>query len=176
MLILDTETTGLIENMTTRSDHQPEVIEFCAIDIDPDTGDVRGELDQLIKPKIAITDEITKMTNITNEMVENSPSFSDVAVSIRDIIERSDAVVAHNASFDRDVIDLEFKKLGMTNIAWPYIICTVEQTIHIKGYRLSLGDLYEHLFNERFTGAHRARVDVDALARCVVELKKRGDL
>jgi len=176
MLIFDTETTGLVENMTTRSDQQPEVIEFCGININPDNGDILNELDILIKPQFLITDEISKMNGITNEMVIDAPSFKDVASAIRDIIESSDLVVAHNAAFDRDMVDLEFKKLGVTKVAWPHIICSLEQTIHLTGFRLSLSHLYEYLFKEKFTGAHRARVDVEALVRCIVELRKRGDI
>jgi len=176
MMIFDTETTGLVENMTTRMDHQPEIIEFCGIRINPDSGEVLDELDILIKPIIPITDEITKMNNITNEMVEDAPTFKKVASKIRDFIEASAVVVAHNAAFDRDMVDLEFKKLKMTKVAWPHLICSVEQTIHLTGFRLSLSALHEYLFKEKFAGAHRARVDVEALARCMVELRKRGEI
>lgn len=176
MLVFDTETDGLVENMTTRFERQPSVIEFCGIDIDPFTGDIKRELDILIKPLTPIPAEITKMNNITNEMVANAPKFFDVATEIRDFIEASDIVVAHNASFDRDMIDLEMMKLGRSKIAWPHLICTVEATVHITGFRLSLSALHEYLFGEKFTGAHRARADVEALARCVVELRKRGEI
>lgn len=176
MMILDTETTGLVENLTTRSDHQPEIIEFCGIDIDLFTGDIRKEYDTLIKPIFPITDEIMKMNGITNEMVKNAPSFKEASEQIRDMIESSDIIVAHNASFDRDMIDLEIKKIGMSKIAWPRLICSVEATVHLTGFRLNLQGLYEHLFNVKFPGAHRARADVEALTRCVMELKKRGDI
>lgn len=175
MLIFDTETTGLIENMSTRPERQPEVIEFCGIMIDR-SGKVLEELDQLIKPVTPITEEITGMNGITNDMVAKCQTFRGYAEGIRDIIERSDFVVAHNAAFDRDMIDAEIKRLGMTPIAWPRIICTVEATIHLKGYRLTLSALHQLLFNEPFKGAHRARADVEALARCVVELIKRGEM
>lgn len=175
MLVFDTETTGLVQNMTTREYMQPEIIEFCGIVINA-KGKVIEELDRLIKPKQPITDEIIKITGITNEMVKGAISFEIMAPNIRDIIERSDCVVAHNATFDVDMINLEFKRLGMTNIAWPRIICTIEATVHLTGFRLSLSALYEHLFEEKFVGAHRARADVEALVRIVIELKKRGEL
>lgn len=163
-----------MDNLSTRSEKQPEIIEFCGLTIDPNTGRTINILDQLIRPTIPITEEITKMNNINNEMVRNAPTFKFLASDIRDLIERSDCVVAHHASFDRDMIDLEFAKLGMTKIAWPRIICTIEATLHLKGYRLSLSALYEYLFGVKFEGAHRARADVDALARIVVELRKKG--
>lgn len=175
MLIFDTETTGLIENMTTRFEKQPEVIEFCGLTLD-DNGKTVSVYDQLIKPRYPITDEITRMNNITNEMVKDKFVFHGYAEMIRDLIERSDCVVAHNAMFDKDMIDLEFARLKMTKISWPRIICTIEATIHMTGYRLTLMDLHNRLFGHKFSGAHRARTDVEALAKCVVELKKRGEL
>lgn len=177
MLVFDTETTGLIENMSTRSDHQPEVIEFCGMIIDPYIkGKVYDTYDKLIKPSMKITDEITRMNNIDNKMVAKAPSFREVAFDIRNMIEKSDVVVAHNAAFDRDMIDLEFSRINMTRIAWPHIICTIEATIHFTGYRLSLSALHEHLFGTKFEGAHRAKADVEALVRIVVELRKRGEI
>jgi len=52
----------------------------------------------------------------------------------------------------------------------------VQETEWIKGHRLSLSALHEELFGEPFSGAHRARVDVDALTRCFNELRQRGDI
>lgn len=176
MLILDTETTGLVDNLTTRFERQPEIVELTMIDIDPSSGSAIREFDQLIKPSQPITDEITAMNGIDNSMVENAPDFKSVASAVRDMIESSDSVVAHNAAFDRDMIDLEFAKLGMTKVAWPHVICTVEATVHMTGFRQSLSSLHELLFGTKFEGAHRARADVLALARCVVELKRRGEL
>lgn len=157
-------------------DHQPEVIEFCGMTINPGTDHVIDIFDRLIKPTKPITEEITKLNGIDNEMVKGASSFKFLAPTIRDLIESSECVVAHNAAFDRDMIDLEFSRLGMTKIAWPRIICTIEATIHLTGYRLSLSALYEFLFKKKFEGAHRAKADVQALAQIVVELRKRGEI
>lgn len=176
MLVFDTETTGLVENLTTRFDKQPEIIEFCGSVINPANGKIIEIMDQLIKPSQRITEEITKLNGIDNAMVADAPSFREIALMIRDLIERSDCVVAHNAAFDRDMIDLEFARLKMTKVAWPRIICTVEATLHLTGYRLTLSALYELLFKEKFEGAHRAKADAEALIRVVVELRKRGEI
>lgn len=163
-----------MDNLSTRAEKQPEIIEFCGMTYNPHTDHVIDVFDQLIRPTIPITEEITKLNGINNEMVRTAPTFKFLASDIRDLIERSDCVVAHHAAFDRDMVDLEFAKLGQTKIAWPRIICTIEATIHIKGFRLSLSALHEHLFGVAFGGAHRARADVEALARIVLELTKKG--
>lgn len=174
-LILDTETTALISNHSIKLDRQPEVIEFFGALTDLTTGIRIGEYEQLIKPRHAITNEITEITGITNEMVAKSPCFSNVADAIRMRIEAAPVVIAHNMSFDKEVIDIEFERFGQ-KIKWPRVICTVEATLHFKGFRLSLSKLYDHLFSDTFKDAHRARSDTTALERCCIELYKRGVL
>ena len=89
------------------------------------------------------------------------------------MIEGADEVVAHNLAFDKAMLDFEFMRLD-TELKWPAMICTVEATRHLKGHRLNLMALYEMLFSERFTEAHRAENDVRALARCFLKLRENG--
>lgn len=182
--LLDTETTGLIENRSAALDKLPEIIEFYCIKADlKRKGKKLSELHTLIKPssglpRLAIgskTKTITQITGITEEDLKESPLFPRVAGQIFEFLERSPLIIAQNASFDRDMLDIEAERLGR-KLVWPPLICTVEQTVHYKGYRLNLGDLYEYLFGERFPGAHRAKADTEALLRCCVEMFKRGDL
>ena len=105
-------------------------------------------------------------------MVRDAPPIEVVLPRIKSLIESSPLVIAHNASFDREVVDIEAERLKAI-VAWPRVVCTVEQTVHLRGYRLSLSDLHEEFFGKKFAGAHRARVDVDALARIVCEMIKR---
>lgn len=183
-LIFDTETTGLIENRALRLDRQPEVIEFYGCLVDLATGKVEEEIDTLVRPTTPITEKnernfkgktirsIKSITGIDNAMVEDFPEFGGVADKIFDFIEKAPVVIAHNLSFDVDMLEIEADRLKRT-IKWPEKICTIEQTIFLKGFRLSLGDLYEMLFEERFPGAHRARADTEALTKVCVELYKR---
>jgi len=179
--VFDTETTGLVDNRTLKLERQPEIIEFygCLVDLGK-KGKIISEVDTLIKPKNPLTDKpvsggkktITDITGISNEMLKDAPRFKDVAKRIHDAITKAPLVIAHNASFDREMVQIEFERLK-EKIKFPKIICTVEQTIYMKGYRLSLSALHQELFGEPFAGAHRAKVDVSALVRCCVELHKR---
>jgi len=173
--VFDTETTGLILNRTVRREMWPEVIEFSSVSFDWDTGEELGDYTTLVKPKARITEETTKRNHITNDMVNLAPPFADVADRIRFLLEGSDAVIAHNASFDVEMIDLEFSKMDQL-IQWPRTICTVEQTVDVKGRRLTLTELYEHLFGGGFEGAHRAEADVRALMKIVLRLREDGRL
>lgn len=179
-VLFDTETTGLVRNRTLKLDQQPEVIEFYACAANLKTGKITKELDTLIKPAKPLSDTpapgdkktITQITGITNEMLKNAKLFKDHAKAIIKMLSSAPVVIAHNASFDRDMIEIEAERLGI-EFKWPKVLCTVEQTIHMKGHRLSMSALHQELFGEPFLGAHRAKADVQALLKCCVELHKR---
>lgn len=179
--IFDTETTGLIQNGAISLDLQPSVIEFFGCLVDLKKGKVLSEFDTLIKPKTSVngllaTDAkktITDITGITDEMLVNAPSFAEVADKIADCIEKAPLVIAQNASFDKEMIDIEFSRLDR-KLEWPPVICTIEQSIHLVGHRLNLSALHLHLLGSSFPGAHRAKADTLALVRCCVEMFKRG--
>lgn len=179
-LIFDTETTQLISNSLQPIHKQPRIIEFYGLVLD-DAYDWRevGELGSFIDPGIPITEEITKITGIKQENLRNAPTFATFATRLSILLESSDVAVAHNFSYDRDVVDFEYRRIGKGDLwaPWPgHSCCTVESTEHLKGFRLSLTNLHTELFGEPFTGAHRAETDVRALAKCYVELHKRGIL
>lgn len=172
----DTETSGLIDNRTLPLDKQPSIIEWYSCAVDLVTGEVLWEINTLIKPPKPVSEEITRITGITNAMLEDAPTFSVVAPLIRAAIELGPRALAHNASFDMEMVELEFERLGQT-IVWPRRpICTVEATLPLKGHRLNLTALHELLFSEKFPSAHRAKNDVLALTRCAIELHKRGEI
>jgi DNA polymerase III alpha subunit (gram-positive type) len=174
-LVFDTETTGLLNNRTLPLDKQPEIIEFNSVLVDLKTGDRLSEIDELIKPIRAIPEDITKKNNITNDMVAERPPFPHFADLIQRTLETAPLVISHNVSFDTEMVEVEYQRLQRA-IRWPRVLCTVEQTVWMTGYRLSLQDLHKQLFAEGFTGAHRAKADVDALVKCCIELFCRGDL
>ncbi len=171
----DTETTELIKNHSVKLDKQPHVIEFYGALVNLDNGEIIAEIESLVKPPIIIPEEHIKHTPVNQAMVENAPNFASIANDIALVIEDAPCVLAHNLSYDKEMIDIEFERLGR-KLKWPRLICTVEQTVFMKGYRLKLADLYEMLFGEKFADAHRAKADTQALIRCAVELTKRGIL
>jgi DNA polymerase III alpha subunit (gram-positive type) len=170
-LIFDTETTGLLDNRLLALDKQPEIIEICARLIF--AGQVEDELDCLIQPSRPIPPEVTKITGLKNEHVSGHAPASAVLPKLIALAGQADMVVAHNLSFDMEMVELELERANM-QINWPEPYCTVEQTIHLKGFRLSLGALHQHLFDAPFKDAHRAAFDVSALTRCFLRLIELG--
>ena len=172
-LIFDTETTGLPKSSLVPLDKQPRVIEFCGILWDDATGDEQ-EHSWLFNPGISIPPEVIKVSHITDDMVKDAPLFAAKAPAIRALLVLADVVVAHNLFFDIHMVANEFRRADTADVKWPKGICTVEATEHLKSRRLKLAELYHHLFDEHFKGAHRAIVDVRALLRCYKELLRSG--
>jgi len=181
-VVFDCETTSLISSRMVQIDQLPEVIEFYGAMVSfRKTGkwQIDDELELLVKPAKMINEfktgknNITKITGITNEMLADSPSFAKVANKIFNMIEQAQLVIAHNLTYDREVLDIEAQRLGY-QIQWPAALCTVEATAYLRGDRFKLSELHEHLFGEKFAGAHRAKQDVHALIRCCGALYKQG--
>jgi len=86
-VILDTETTGLGNNA--------EVIQIGVID---SRGNVLMD-NVLVKPTIPIPADATAIHHITNEMVQDAPSFLDVMPQLREVVEGK-LLVIYNAQYD----------------------------------------------------------------------------
>jgi DNA polymerase-3 subunit epsilon len=118
----------------------------------------------LIDPEMPIPDFIVRLTGISDKMVENAPKFYEVAKNILEFAQ--DCIfVAHNVSFDYNVIRHEFKSLGF-DFRMPHL-CTVRASRFIlPGFEsYSLGKLAKNLDIE-INGRHRA--GGDALATCLI--------
>lgn len=189
-VLFDTETTGLIKNSRAPLSKQPHIFEFFGLKVDDDGNEVAPPLHLIINPGVHIPEPgdmengkplsaknaPAAITGFTDDMVADAPFFHEVWSDIDDFFAGIDVAVAHNFSYDYDVINFEFQRIDK-EMVWPERrICTVEATEHFKGYRLKLGLLYEHLFGERFDGAHKAENDVRALARIYQELRARGEV
>jgi DNA polymerase III epsilon subunit-like protein len=173
-LIFDTETTDLISNSLLADNHQPRVIEFFGQLVDVPKGKVLDVLEFTCNPGIPIPKKVTEITGLTDADVRDSPPFPEYASAVEALLAKAGAAVAHNLSYDLQVLGFEFRRMKR-ELKWPpAMICTVQETQFLKGMRLSLSNLHLTLFGEEFKGAHRARQDVEALTRCFLEMHKRG--
>ncbi len=112
--ILDTETTGM-------SASYGHIIELGILRIE--NGEVVKTFNSLIKPGRPISHTIMGITGITNEELEQAPTFEDVAEEVLELLD--DAVlVAHNARFDYSFIKAEFARLEQRYTAKT--LCTVK--------------------------------------------------
>ena len=152
--IIDIETTGLSP--------VNEKITEIAIYLH-DGVRITDSYNTLINPERKISPYITRLTGITNEMVEDAPKFWEIAKEIVQYTENR-IFVAHNASFDYNFIRSEFKSLGY-NFSCN-TLCTVKLSRKIipghKSY--SLGNLCNAL-NINVSNRHRASGDALATVR-----------
>ena len=116
--IFDTETTGLFSSALVEDKNKPELIEFMAVKMDLDTGTKIKEYEFLCKPQRKISAESVKITGITDELVKDQEPFAFYVTDIRDALENTDAVIAHNLSYDKEMMDTEMARCGM-KLKWP---------------------------------------------------------
>lgn len=177
IIIFDTETTGLLKPIPTNIKFQPFITEFYACKIDKNLNFV-DELETMIKPPIPISEEITKITGISDETVKNAPPFLLCYEKIYNFFKDANYVVGHNVEFDINVLHYELMRHDFDKkFCYPMNhICTIEKSYHYQNKRLKLQQLHEYLFGKQFDSAHRAKYDVMATVRCFIEMVKRGDI
>jgi len=123
-------------------------------------GSVQDKYISLVNPQCPIPRYITTLTGIDNETVANAPSFRDIAKTI-DHFTKDAIFVAHNVSFDYNVLRHEFRNLGMDFTRRK--LCTVRLSRKLIPGLLSysLGRLCKTI-NIPLENRHRAEGDTDA--------------
>lgn len=170
-LVFDTETTGLTLHPDAPLAKQPKIIELGAALLDQ-SGKVVETFSQLIHPGEAITDEITRITGITNADLADAPRFVDVLPQMRHIFGQATAVFAHNLPFDRAMMRNELARNDVTDFPWPtQEFCTVGLHRDAWGRNPKLTELYEATLGRPLPQTHRALDDVMALVEVIVELR-----
>jgi ATP-dependent DNA helicase DinG len=171
VLVFDTETTGLTLHPEAPLAKQPKIIELGAALLN-ERGEVVETLSQLLHPGEDITDEITRITGITNGDLVGAPTFKDALPQMRHIFEQAFAVFAHNLPFDRAMIRNDLARIDCLDFPWPaQEYCTVGLHKDQWGRNPKLTELYEFTLNKPLPQTHRALDDVMALVEIVLALE-----
>lgn len=175
MIILDTETTGLVQPEAVRISAQPRLIEFAALKLHGPKLIVADQLEFMCHPGCPLPTEITNITGITDKDLADRQPFAAHYEKLVEFFLGTETMVAHNLPFDRDILRYELERMGrLLKFPWPPDHkCTVELTNGIRSKRLTLSQLYEHATGKEHKDAHRAMADVEALADCVRWMRKR---
>ena len=125
-----------------------------------DSGQIVDEFTSLVNPESPIPYFITGLTGIDDHMVQNAPTFKEIAQNVLRITEGC-IFVAHSVNFDYGVIKEEFRQIGVDFIRKK--LCTVRLSRKlIPGLRsYSLGKLCSAV-NIPLVDRHRARGDAHA--------------
>ena len=183
-LVYDTETTGLPKNWNapiTDSDNWPRMVQ-----ISWQVHDIKGDLvevkNYIIKPEgYSIPYAVVKVHGITTQRAEKQGVALDfVLEEFNKALELSKFVVGHNISFDNNIIGAEFHRKGIaTKLSELGTLDTKDDGTEYcalpggRGGKFKwpkLGELHKKLFGHTFAEAHNAAADVEATARCFLEM------
>lgn len=158
-VVFDFETTGLESNKN-------EIIEIGAVKVSK--GKIVSSFSTFIKPSVAIPEEITELTGITEEMVSNAPAINYVLPDFYKYCYGC-GLVAHNIAFDFGFLSNIAKKMmyNFDNPQYDTMVLARQKLRGIKNYKL--GTVCECL-GISLVGAHRAVNDCAATAKVFVKL------
>lgn len=160
--IIDTETTG-------GNPAKDRVMEVAILVHDGEK--VVDEFNTLINPQSPIAPFIRSLTGIREEMLEDAPTFEEVAERILKMTERN-IFVAHNVSFDYSVIRNEFRRMGIRFERKQLCTVKLSRSILPGMNSYSLGKLCKEI-GINLEGRHRAYGDAAATAELFSILLKQ---
>jgi DNA polymerase III subunit alpha len=210
-LVFDTETTGLPQTkfISPYTLHQwPHIVQFSYVIYDSSLNDIIVSKDYVIKlpESIIISDESTKIHNITNEISQKSGIPIDEVINEFFYYLRSvDRLIGHNIEFDINMIkvallriinsvSLSKEQLKLYKNDFHYLTnyknvsCTLKDSIQFCNIQLidkngkpylkypKLVELHEKLFNISPTNMHNSFNDILVTLRCFMKLKHNIDL
>lgn len=176
-IVFDTETTGLNPKNPEKPDR---IVEIGCVEI---VGFERTgrEFHAYLNPDRDVPEEVVKVHGLTGDFLARQRRFAEVVDEFLAFIGDS-RLVAHNAAFDRDFINMELERLGRTPIAHDRFLCTRELAkaspkVVPPGTRLSLDALASHFKLDQQTlqmrkgkGGHGAVLDSQILAQVYLAL------
>jgi DNA polymerase III epsilon subunit-like protein len=208
ILVFDTETTGLppkTKSMRMEDlDYWPHVVQFSYIVYDTESHSIIKLKDSIIKIPINMCQEVIDIHGITNEMSQSSTCYiENVLEEFCYDFEDVDIVVAHNMSFDLNMIKIELMRLTMrenddaevfksilksVNSTKQNVYCTMANSTELLNLKMrskfgtyftkfpKLSELHYHLFGVVPRNLHNSMNDVLICLRCYYKLTKNIDI
>ncbi len=158
-VVFDLETTGF------NAAGGDTIIEIGAVKLK--NGEILEKFDRLIKPEKPITERITNVTSITNEMVADCPSEEE---AVKEFIEWTGTrpMVAHNAKFDTSFIEMCYQKYNLGEFKNTVIdTLALSRVLDQDATRHGLSAITKR-YGVEFDEASHHRGDYDALATGLV--------
>ncbi len=152
LAIVDVETTG-----GCATDHR--IIEIGLTR--GEQGRVTDTYSSLVNPERPIPWIITAITGITDQDVEDAPTFAAIHRTVRSLLDGC-VFVAHNAPFDYGFLQQEFERLGQSFCADRLCTVRLSRTLYPRYRRHSLGHLIER-FQLPCERRHRALDDANVV-------------
>lgn len=158
---IDLETTGLDPQCD-------DIIEVCASRVAG--GIIKQTYSTLVRPPFEISEYISELTGITNEMLRDQPTINTVLPELLDFVGRS-VIVGHNVNFDINFLYDECIRQGREAFSNDFV-----DTMRIS--RRLFPDFENHKLKtlvEKFEcslcNTHRAQEDVAVTVQCYEYMK-----
>ena len=163
--VVDVETTG-----GPPPNHR--ITEIAAVIVRD--GEVKEVYETLVNPERPIPPFVTRLTNISWDMVKNAPKFSAIVPTLLDKLE-GNVFVAHNAQFDWSFLAHEIQRASGAKITGEQL-CTVRLARRLLPHlpRRSL-DYVANYYGIEITQRHRAAGDALATAHCLLRMLKDAE-
>lgn len=168
-VVFDLETTGLDPKSGN------SIIEIGAVKIKD--GKIIDRYDELIDPKVKLSEEIIRITCITNEMLEGKREEKESVIDFMDWVGDL-PMVAHNARFDLSFLEMAYTKYNLGKIT-----NTVIDTLGLSRY-LESSERYHNLATlvKRYnidwdeSKHHRADYDSEGTALIFYQMLKKLEM
>lgn len=160
-VVVDTETTG------GRAWSSDRITEIAAVVVR--NGEIVELFETLVNPQRSIPYFVTKLTNITWDMVRDAPTFDRIASEVMRVLE-GNVFVAHNAMFDWRFVNAELSRSTGRQLRGRRL-CTVKIAGKVLPQlsRRSL-DHVARYYGVEIRGRHRAAGDALATAKCLLRM------
>lgn len=153
---LDIETTGL-------STLYDEIIELAAVKYRD--GKSVGTFSSLVKPINPVSDFVTQLTGITNTMLQDAPSLSEILPVFLNFV-GADIVVGHNINFDINFIYDACESLGLTPFSNDFVdTMRIARRMYKNLPNHKLDTLIDY-FDLNHREIHRGLSDCELTANC----------
>ena len=164
-VVVDVETTG------TRATFGDRITEIAVVRVKGDS--VTTVFETLVNPDRPIPAQITRLTNITWDMVRGAPRFRDVCDQLLGVLE-GQVFVAHNAGFDWRFVSMEVERATGRTLQGRRL-CTVRLARNLLPTlrRRSLDQITRY-YDIEITARHRAGGDAVATAKVLVRLLREA--
>lgn len=162
IIFFDLETTGV----DTQKDR---IVQIAAIkkSIDGKTLETKNVL---VNPEMEIPQEAIDVHGITNEMVQDKPTFKQIAKGVRAFFEGCDLAGYNSDKFDVVLLDSELERVGVGGVDWEFNSVDVFN-LYRRLYPNTLSDVYKRLTGKELENAHDALSDIEATMEILGELQ-----
>lgn len=164
-IVFDTETTGLNYGGDDR------VIEIGCVEM-VNHSSTGKTYHVYINPEREVPAEVVRVHGITTEFLADKPKFAEIVDGFLEFI--GDAkLVAHNATFDINFLNAEFRRLNLPELEWSRVVDTLEisrrQNPHMSRHNLDALCKHYNIDNSH-RDLHGALLDARLLAEVYIEL------